>query len=74
MLITFIPCRVIGSGYAGKCGVTALYKGTVARALREGTITFDRLRAAEDKAREAFTEAGNFPGYIPNLDRVEVEV
>ena len=74
MLITFIPCSVIGSGYAGKCGVKPLKKGIVARALQDGTITFDRLRDAEEKARAAFVAAGNFPGYIPKLDRVEVEV
>ena len=73
MLITFIPCGVIGSGCAGKCGVTPLRKGIVARALQDGALTFERLRDAEEKARAAFVAAGNFPGYIPNLDRFEVE-
>ena len=74
MLIVFIPCTVIGSGYAGKCGVTSLHKGIVARALANGDITFERLRDAEERARALFVEAGNFPGYIPRLNRVEVEV
>lgn len=74
MIITFIPCTVIGSGYAGKSGAAPLYKGTVARALREGALTFDQALYAEKMALAAFVQSGNFPGYFPTLERVDIEV
>lgn len=73
MKIVFIPCRVVGSGYAGKSGVEPLYKGLVAAALERGELSFAALAAAEAKAYAALERGGNFPGYIPNIKRVAID-
>lgn len=74
MLVTFVPVSIIGSGYAGKSGVDTLYPGLVIKALRAGKITMDSLLEAEKKAYQEFQKAGNFPGYIPTLKRVDIDV
>lgn len=74
MLVTFVPVSVIGSGYAGKSGVDTLYPGIVIKAVEAGRITWNSLREAEEKAYQEFQKAGNFPGYIPTLKRVDIDV
>ena len=73
MKIVFVPCQIVGSGYAGKSGVAPLYRGLVAAALERGELSFAALAAAEAKAYAALERGGNFPGYIPTLKRVVID-
>lgn len=76
MVIEFAPISVIGSGYAGKSGVAVALdnRGKVCAALAAGTLTHEQLEDAEQRAYAVFVEGGNFPGYIPTLRRVTLEV
>lgn len=76
MILEFHPVSVIGSGYTGKSGVSVVpfHRGRVVKALSAGTLTHERLTEMEAEAYAAFAAAGNFPGYIPTLSRVELEV
>ena len=76
MVLEFYPVSVIGSGYAGKSGVSVVpfHRGRVATALSTGTLTHERLTEMQKEACAAFAAAGNFPGYFPTLRRVELEV
>lgn len=76
MILEFHPVSVIGSGYTGKSGVSVVpfHRGRVSDALASGLLSHERLTKMEAEAYVAFAAAGNFPGYIPTLSRVELEV
>lgn len=72
--ITFVPCALTDSGYAGFSHVQPLFRGLVASAIADRTVSFEQLFAAEAAAKEFFRQHGGLPCYFPRIKRVEVDV